>query len=37
MTPPSATIKTDDDLDAYVDQLRALVQPHLDAGKTVII
>ncbi|MDF1595131.1 MAG: BREX system P-loop protein BrxC [Acidimicrobiia bacterium] len=34
---PSATIKSPDDLDAYVDELRAKVQPHLDADKTVII
>lgn len=34
---PSATIKSADDLDAYVDELRAKVQPHLDADKTVII
>ena len=37
VTLPSATIKTDDDLDAYLDELRARVQPHLDADKTVII
>ena len=34
---PSATIKTGEDLDRYVDELRARVQPHLAAGKTVII
>ena len=34
---PSATIKTSDDLQSYVEELRAGVQPHLDAGKTVII
>ena len=37
VTPPSATLKTADDLDAYLDELRAQVQPHLDADKTVII
>ena len=34
---PSATIKDSDDLDDYVAELRARVQPHLDAKKTVII
>ncbi len=34
---PSATIRTPDDLDAYLDEVRLRVQPHLDAGKTVII
>ena len=34
---PSATIKTNQDLDSFVDELRARVQPHLDDGKTVII
>jgi hypothetical protein len=34
---PSATIKTSSDLKAYIDELRARVQPHLDANKTVII
>jgi hypothetical protein len=34
---PSATIKDDKDLDNYVEELRARVQPHLDAEKTVII
>ena len=34
---PSATIKTADDLQTYLDELRARVQPHLDAGKTVIL
>lgn len=33
----SATIKGSDDLKAYVDDLRARVQPHLDAHKTVIL
>lgn len=37
VSTPSATIKTDDDLNAYVDELRKRVQPHLDAQKTVII
>lgn len=37
VTPPSATIKTDKDLDDYVTALRARVQPHIDADKTVII
>ena len=35
--PPSATFKPGDDLTPYFDQLRALVQSHLDAGTTVII
>lgn len=34
---PSATIKSSDDLDAYINELRARVQPHLDEDKTVII
>ncbi len=34
---PSATIKDDKDLDNYVEELRARVQPHLDAQKTVIL
>ena len=34
---PSATIKSPGDLNAYVDELRARVQPYLDAEKTVII
>ena len=37
VTPPSATSKTPDDLKAYLDGLRAQVQPHLDAEKTVIL
>jgi len=36
MTLPSATIKPGE-LDLYLDQVRAQVQPHLDSGKTVII
>jgi hypothetical protein len=35
--PPSATFRPDDDPTPYFDQLRALVQSHLDAGTTVII
>jgi len=34
---PSATIKDGDDLNSYIEELRARVQPHLDAKKTVII
>lgn len=34
---PSATIKSPDDLEAYLDRVRSVVQPHLDARKTVII
>lgn len=34
---PPATIKTPSDLEAYIDEIRARVQPHLDADKTVII
>lgn len=34
---PPATIKTAEDLDRYVDGVRARVQPHLEDGKTVII
>ena len=37
ISAPSATIRTGEDLDRYVDQLRARVQPHLADGKTVII
>jgi hypothetical protein len=37
VAPPSATLKTSDDLDEYLDGLRAQVRPHLDANKTVII
>jgi hypothetical protein len=35
--PPPATFKPGDDPTPYFDQLRALVQSHLDAGTTVII
>ena len=35
--PPSATFKPGDDPTPYFDQLRTLVQSHLDAGTTVII
>jgi hypothetical protein len=34
---PSATIRTMDDLQKYLDEVRARVEPHLDADKTVII
>ncbi len=34
---PSATIKEPRDPEAYVDELRARIQPYLDAHKTVII
>ena len=37
VTLPSATLKTPDDLTAYLESLRAQVQPHLDAEKTVIL
>jgi hypothetical protein len=37
VTPPPATLKTADDLDAYLDDLRKQVEPHLEAKKTVII
>jgi hypothetical protein len=37
VTPPSATIKDNKDLDNYVEELRTRVQPYLDARKTVII
>ncbi|WP_217922216.1 BREX system P-loop protein BrxC [Miltoncostaea oceani] len=37
VTPPPATISADGELQAYLDQLRAKIQPHLDAGKTVNI
>jgi hypothetical protein len=37
VTPPSATIKSNMDLEMYVVELRSRVQPHLDANKTVII
>jgi len=34
---PTATIKSSEDLDRYVDEVRARVQPHLADGKTVVI
>ncbi|MEO3810721.1 BREX system P-loop protein BrxC [Sphaerisporangium sp. B11E5] len=34
---PSATIKTTEDLERYLDDLRNRVHAHLDAGKTVIL
>lgn len=34
---PSATIKTSDDLDRYIDELHSRVQPHLADGKTVLL
>lgn len=34
---PSGTLKTRDDLDHYLAEVRDRVQPHLDAEKTVII
>ncbi len=34
---PAATIKTSEDLDRYVEELRARVQSHLANGTTVII
>ncbi len=37
ITPPSATIKSEADLEAYLDELRKRVQSHLDGHKTVII
>ena len=37
VTLPSATIKTTAELDAYVDGLRARVQPHLEENRTVIL
>ncbi len=37
VTLPSATLKTIGDLEAYIDEVRARVQPHLDVFKTVII
>jgi hypothetical protein len=37
VSPPSGTIKNDKDLDNYMEDLRARVQPHLDAQKTVIL
>jgi hypothetical protein len=35
VTLPSSTIKTTAELDLYLDQVRAQVEPHLDSGKTV--
>lgn len=37
VTIPPVTITGEDDLDAYLDDVRSRVQPHLDAGKTVIL
>lgn len=37
VVPPSATIRTGDDLDRYVDELRSRVQPLLAEGKTVLL
>jgi hypothetical protein len=37
VSAPSAMIKSEHDLDDYVKELRARVQPHLDAHKSVII
>ncbi len=34
---PHATVRSTDDLERYVEDLRARVQPHLDAGRTVIL
>jgi len=34
---PPATIKSPNDLEAYIDEVKARVQPHLDAHETVII
>lgn len=34
---PSATLKTAEDLRSFLEEVRARVQPHLDASKTVII
>jgi len=35
VAPQRATVKNTDDLDAYLDDLRGRVQPHLAAGRTV--
>jgi hypothetical protein len=35
VAPLRATVKNADDLDAYLDDLRGRVQPHLAAGRTV--
>jgi len=37
VAPPSATLKTPDELDAYLGSLREQVLPHLKANKTVVI
>jgi hypothetical protein len=37
VSAPSATIKSDEDLNRYVDELRARIEPHLAEHKTVII
>ena len=37
VTLPPVTIKTSDDLEAYVDVVRARIKPYIDADKTVII
>ena len=35
--PPSATVRNGDDLDAYLEELRALIQRHLDNGESVVL
>jgi hypothetical protein len=37
VTTPKVTITGEEDLAAYLDDVRSRVQPHLDAGKTVIL
>jgi len=37
VSAPRATLRSTDDLTHHLDELRARVQPHLDAGKTVIL
>jgi hypothetical protein len=37
VTPPSATLRSEEDLKAYLDTFRKRVQTHLEARKTVII
>jgi hypothetical protein len=37
VSPPSATLKTEADLDTYLAAVRAEVLPHLRANKTVIV
>ena len=37
VTMPSVAIASQDDLTSYLDDLRSRVQPHLEAGKTVIL